>query len=145
MTSTSACWSRSHLTAQSRQAPDAVSGNGCPRRCSSRMRERPAPARLKVAASYYASGFEDKPRLILDLVNGGNAGVTLTATSNHYSDDEPQSIHVRAQGNGTHEIDAVATAHGCYDLTVTASSHPTWSQRFIGHIDNGEDSVTGSF
>jgi len=41
--------------------------------------------------------------------------------------------------------DVVATSHGWYDVTVTASSDASWSQRFVGHIENGEHSITGSF
>jgi phospholipase C len=48
------------------------------------------------------------------------------------------------QDSWRHEADVVATAHGWYDVTVTADVDSTWSQRFIGHIENGEDSITGS-
>jgi hypothetical protein len=32
---------------------------------------------------------------------------------------------------------------GWYDLTVTASTDASWSQRFVGHLENGQPSITG--
>jgi phospholipase C len=100
---------------------------------------------LTVTASYYAHGFDDKPKLILVLFNGTGSDVTFTVTPNFYSRGLPETVKVRAHGRWGHGFDAVATSHGWYDVTVTVSSDPTWSQRFIGHIETGEDSVTGSF
>ena len=102
-------------------------------------------AGLTVTASYYAHGFDDKPKLILDLDNSSGSDVTFTVTPNFYSHDKPETVKVRAHGRWGRGFDAVATSHGWYDVTVTASGDPTWSQRFIGHIETGEDSVTGSF
>jgi hypothetical protein len=36
-----------------------------------------------------------------------------------------------------------STASGWYDVTVTVSSDNSWSQRFTGHLENGQPSVTG--
>ena len=102
-------------------------------------------AGLTVTASYYAHGFDDKPQLILDLVNGTGSDVTFTVTPNFYSRGLPDKLKVHAHGRWSHGFDAVATSHGWYDVTVTASNDPTWSQRFTGHIETGQDSVTGSF
>jgi phospholipase C len=108
-----------------------------------------AGAALTVTASYYANGFEDQssapgPALLLTLGNNSASDVTFTVTPNHYSADPVRTVKVRAHGSWRHEADVVATAHGWYDVTVTADVDSTWSQRFIGHIENGEDSITGS-
>jgi phospholipase C len=39
-----------------------------------------------------------------------------------------------------HEFD---TASGWYDVAVTVSSDSSWSQRFTGHLENGQPSITG--
>ncbi len=105
-----------------------------------------AGADLKVATSFYANGFDDKPALLLDLVNGSHSDVTFTVKHNYYNNGaSAQTIRVRAGETFRHVADVVSTAHGWYDVTVTASSDSTWSQRFIGHIETGEHSITGSF
>jgi phospholipase C len=50
---------------------------------------------------------------------------------------------VPAGQSATHRADPVGTAGGWYDLTVTASLDAAWSQRFVGHLENGAPSITG--
>ena len=100
---------------------------------------------LKVTTSFFANGFGDKPALLLDLVNGSKSTVTFTVRHNYYNDAPAQAIRVHAGETWRCVADVVATSHGWYDVTVTASSDASWSQRFIGHIENGEPSITGSF
>jgi hypothetical protein len=37
----------------------------------------------------------------------------------------------------------VRTAHGWYDVTVTIDIDASWSQRFTGHLENGQPGITG--
>jgi len=105
-----------------------------------------AGAHLNVTASFYANGFDDQPALLLDLVNGSHSDVTFTVKHNYYSyGQSARTIRVRAGETVRQAEDVVSSAHGWYDVTVTADSDSSWSQRFIGHIENGEHSVTGSF
>lgn len=104
-----------------------------------------AGAHLKVTTSFFASSFRDKPALLLDLVNDGHSTVTFTVKHNYYNDERAQAIKVHAGETWRHACDVVTTSHGWYDVTVTADSDASWAQRFIGHIETGESSITGSF
>jgi phospholipase C len=42
-----------------------------------------------------------------------------------------------------HNIHPITTASGWYDLTVTIDTDTSWSQRFSGHVETGENSITG--
>jgi phospholipase C len=104
-----------------------------------------AGAHLKVVSSFYENRFGDKPALLLDLVNGSHSTVTFTVKHNHYNNERAQAIRVHAGETWRHECDVVSTSHGWYDVTVAADIDASWSQRFIGHIETGEHSITGSF
>jgi phospholipase C len=88
-------------------------------------------------------GFADGPRLRLTLTNGSHAEVTFTVTANAYSQAEPRTYTVRSPRYAVYNADPLHTSGGWYDLTVTASSDASWSQRFVGHLENGQPSVTG--
>jgi phospholipase C len=100
-----------------------------------------AGAQLSVRAEYTEGA---RPRLRLTLANHGDQAVTFTVTANAYSKDKPRICQVGAHQSGTCTADPLAGAGGWYDLTVTASTDPSWSQRFTGHLENGEPSVTGA-
>ncbi len=102
-------------------------------------------AHLKVTTSFFANSFGDKPALLLDLVNDGHSTVTFTVKHNYYNNERAQAIRVHAGETRRHACDVVTTSHGWYDVTVTADNDTSWSQRFIGHIETGEHSITGSF
>ena len=102
-----------------------------------------AGAAAAVEANYFAEGFAPLPLLTLTLTNGGESAVTFTVRANNYSHAPAQTYHVPAGKFLIHEIDPVRTASGWYDVTVTVSSDSTWSQRFTGHLENGQPSITG--
>jgi phospholipase C len=104
-----------------------------------------AGAKLQVTPSYYAAGDDGKSLITFGLVNNSGKAVTFTLTYNNYTSAPADKINADAHGRWSHQVDDLVTAHGWYDVTVTADIDPTWSQRFIGHIENGADSVTGSF
>ena len=54
-----------------------------------------------------------------------------------------RSYRVRGGRAASHELDPITTVDGWYDVTVTVSIDPSWSQRFTGHLENGSASVTG--
>ena len=66
-------------------------------------------------------------------------------THNYYNSEPARIIRVHAGQAVRHVADVVGTSSGWYDVTVTADIDSSWSQRFIGHIETGEDSITGSF
>lgn len=97
----------------------------------------------RVEAVYYEHGFDSRPKLSLRLTNAGPKVVTFTVTSNNYSSDGARTYHVPPHGSATHSADPLGRSSGWYDLSVTLSSDPSWSQRYVGHLENGADSITG--
>jgi phospholipase C len=97
----------------------------------------------QVEAEYSTDGRGSKPKLALKLTNTGQKAVTFTLVSNHYDQDRATTCQVPARGHATHTIDPLATSDGWYDLTVTVSGDPSWSRRYIGHLEDGSDSITG--
>lgn len=83
------------------------------------------------------------PRLSPRLVNDGSQSDTFTVTHNEYISDRPRTYHVRPHDTATYTVDPLAHSHGWYDVSVAVSSDSSWSRRYIGHLENGEDSITG--
>jgi phospholipase C len=100
---------------------------------------RAAQARLVIHESISGK----HPYLELELVNTGDSAVTFTVGANDYSTDRPKTYRVPAHSRTRHLVDPFAPGHGWYDLTVTLSSDSSWSRRYVGHLENGDDSVTG--
>jgi phospholipase C len=102
-----------------------------------------AGASVAVTADYFASGWGPRPALTLTLANNGHADVTFTVTPNQYAAAHARSYRVHPGRRAAHEIDPVVTSHGWYDVTVTVDTDASWSQRFTGHLENGQPSITG--
>ncbi|NMO52454.1 phospholipase C, phosphocholine-specific [Actinoplanes sp. TBRC 11911] len=98
---------------------------------------------LSVDVTYYEGRSEREPQLRLSLANHGKSAVTFTITHNHYNSARPHTIKVAPHGKEETVIDPVRTSHGWYDVTVTTHSDTAWSQRFVGHLETGKDSITG--
>ncbi|WAL69339.1 phospholipase C, phosphocholine-specific [Amycolatopsis cynarae] len=97
----------------------------------------------QVKAEYYRGGFGPRPRLMLELVNDGTEPVTFTVAPNNYSSERARTYRVPPRGRSTHVVDPLATAHGWYDLSVTLAGDRSWSRRYVGHLEDGRDSVSG--
>jgi phospholipase C len=39
--------------------------------------------------------------------------------------------------------DPLASSGGWYDLSVTLAGDASWSRRYVGHLEDGTDSITG--
>jgi phospholipase C len=102
-----------------------------------------AGADLSVRADYFQGGFGPAPQLLLTLTNASDNAVTFTVTTNAYGKDRPRTYRVAAHRSAVESADPLLSAGGWYDLTVTASTDQSWSQRFVGHLENGEASITG--
>jgi phospholipase C len=87
--------------------------------------------KTEVTATYRAPG------LVLELTNHGAAAVTFTITPNNYA-GHPKTHRVPAHSHASHEVDLF---HGWYDVTVTISGEQSW--RYVGHLENGRNSITG--
>jgi phospholipase C len=97
----------------------------------------------QVQAAYHRGGFSHKPKLTLELTNSGTEAVTFTVVSNNYSNDRARTYRVPAHGDATHSVDPLASSNGWYELTVTISGDDSWSRRYIGHLEDGTNSITG--
>jgi phospholipase C len=97
----------------------------------------------QVQATYYQHGFVPKPELVLALSNSGSQTVTFTVVSNNYAKDHAKAYRVRAGGHARHLMDPLAASGGWYDLTVTINGDSSWSRRYVGHLEDGNSSVTG--
>lgn len=78
----------------------------------------------------------------LTCVNGGSADLTLTLTPLAYTDAAPRTLTIRAGSTRT-VAHPTADAHGWYDLALAAAEDAGFQRRLMGHIENGEESVTG--
>ncbi|TSB18741.1 phosphocholine-specific phospholipase C [Streptomyces benahoarensis] len=84
----------------------------------------------------------DRRELHLTVVNGGSTDLTLTLAPLAYGDAAPRTLTVRAGSTRT-VAHAAADAHGWYDLALTAAEDASFRRRLMGHIEDGEESVTG--
>ena len=100
---------------------------------------RTAQAEVAYDEERHGSG----PKLALTLTNTGGRAVTFTVGSNHYIHERANSHRVPAHGHTTITVDPLDRSGGWYDLSVTVSGDSSWSRRYVGHLEDGCDSVTG--
>ncbi|HEY0248860.1 MAG TPA: phospholipase C, phosphocholine-specific [Gryllotalpicola sp.] len=98
----------------------------------------------EATVDYWKSGFDPEPKLLLRLANTGRETATFIVTHNAYTHAKPKTVKVGSHGSHTESVNVLTTASGWYDVTVTLSSDRSWSRRFVGHIENGKPSITGS-
>jgi len=79
---------------------------------------------------------------LIRLINTGARSVTFTVTSQS-SADRPESYHVPAHSAAVHPVNPLKVSHGWYDVAVKVSSDRSWSRRYVGHLENGSNSITG--
>jgi phospholipase C len=69
--------------------------------------------------------------------------VIFTITFNNYSSQACETVRVQPHDQQAWVLDACAHSDGWYDITITVSSDPGWSQRLTGHLETGRASVSG--
>ncbi|MFJ9405649.1 phosphocholine-specific phospholipase C [Streptomyces sp. NPDC101393] len=95
------------------------------------------------AAVKIGSWIDERRREIhLTVVNGGTTDLTLTLEPLAYSVAAPRRVKVKAGSTRTVAHPA-ASAHGWYDLALTAAEDAGFRRRLMGHVENGKESVTG--
>jgi phospholipase C len=97
----------------------------------------------QVEAVYEDHGFGRHPKLLLRLNNEGSTTLTFTVTAGNYSADRPKTYHLRPHSTAVHSVNPLQGGGGWYDLTVRLAQDATWSRRYVGHLENGNSSVTG--
>ncbi|GHJ24699.1 phosphocholine-specific phospholipase C [Streptomyces albus] len=81
-------------------------------------------------------------QLRLRLANQGDRTLTFRLEPLAYSDAEPRTVRL-APGTRRTVVHRTGAAHGWYDLAVRVAEDETFQRRLMGHIENGEESVTG--
>jgi phospholipase C len=94
----------------------------------------------QVEASYRGAV---RPQLALELTNDGDTAVTFTVAPSNYGRDRPRTYRVPPRGRALHVADPLASSGGWYDLSVTLAGDASWSRRYVGHLEDGTDSITG--
>jgi phospholipase C len=85
----------------------------------------------------------DKPVLAFTLRNAGAAPVIFTIRQAYYSTGTDK-IRVLPGHQGRYVLNTMGPSNGWYDVTVTVSGDSSWSRRYVGHLETGRPSVTGS-
>ncbi|MER5918021.1 phospholipase C, phosphocholine-specific [Streptomyces sp. NPDC001982] len=98
---------------------------------------------LVVEASYYDGKSTALPKLKLWLRNNGDSPVEFTITHNQYISGAPQRVKVAAHSKEAWVVSPLEVSGGWYDVTVTTDRDHAWSQRFTGHLETGQASITG--
>ncbi|MGP8298934.1 phosphocholine-specific phospholipase C [Streptomyces inhibens] len=78
----------------------------------------------------------------LTVVNHGRHDLTCTLKPQAYTDTAPRTVKVKAHSTRT-VAHAAADAHGWYDLALTVAEDASFHRRLMGHVENGEESITG--
>lgn len=97
----------------------------------------------QATVEYCDGAFGPRPKLLLRLRNGGSKSVTFTVTAENYASDRPQTYQVRPHSTAVHSVNPLQASQGWYDLAVTVSGDTSWSRRYVGHLENGDASMTG--
>ncbi|MBP0457141.1 phosphocholine-specific phospholipase C [Streptomyces montanisoli] len=98
---------------------------------------------LAVTAYYADAPTTGKLAVFFKLANNGSTSTTFTITANAYRSDGPWTYTVQPGSSTSDFFNTVYYCHGWYDFTVTASTDSSWSQRFTGHLETGEPSLSG--
>ncbi|HVV77752.1 MAG TPA: phospholipase C, phosphocholine-specific [Mycobacteriales bacterium] len=97
---------------------------------------------------YYPHGLHQGPKLRIALYNGAGYPTTFVVHANHYryaSIKRPIKVRVRAGATRTITLDPVRYSNGWYDVTARVDGDHTWSRRYVGHLETGSPSITGSW
>jgi phospholipase C len=101
----------------------------------------------RVHVDYYPHGLHRRPVLAVTIHNGGGYAMTFTLHANHYryaAIRKPIRIRVPAYSDRKVTIDPLRYTGGWYDVTVRVTDDHTWSRRYVGHLETGRPSITGS-
>ncbi|HWC36058.1 MAG TPA: phospholipase C, phosphocholine-specific [Mycobacteriales bacterium] len=91
----------------------------------------------------YPYGAGHQPRLRVLLANTDFVGVTFVVREQHYSTGVTK-IRVPARSTRSLLLNPLRTGGGWYDVVVTVARDPSWSRRYVGHLETGRPSTTGS-
>ncbi|HEY3753402.1 MAG TPA: phospholipase C, phosphocholine-specific [Pseudonocardiaceae bacterium] len=83
------------------------------------------------------------PKLRIAVHNGGRSTATVRVTGTRPGAGRPSTFRVPAGTTVSTDRDVVGDGHGWYDVLATVDGDSTYRRRFAGHVENGEDTITG--
>lgn len=97
---------------------------------------------VAVESSFEIHPSTGKLAIIFTMKNLGSQGVIFRIKANQYRNWD-DTYPVAAGGEDSDYFNQVAYYDGWYDFTLSVDNDPSWSQRFMGHIEDGNPSITG--
>ena len=88
-------------------------------------------------------GEADCPRLRIAVHNGGAATAVVHVTGTRPGAGRKATYRVPAGTTVSTERDVIGDGHGWYDVSATVDGDASYQRRFAGHVENGDDSITG--
>lgn len=82
-------------------------------------------------------------KLKISITNRGTSTLEARLTVNHYGKSSDQDLKVPVNGQPTVVTWPTADVHGWYDLILTVDGDSSYRRRLMGHIENGEESISG--
>ncbi len=88
-------------------------------------------------------GGGDHPKLRITLHNGGHATVTVKVTGTRPGAGRTTTYRVPGGATVSSDRDVLGDGKGWYDVLATVEGDSAFRRRFAGHVENGEDSISG--
>jgi phospholipase C len=118
-----------------------IGPNGFRREFAGAATAKAADAELKVEITTTVSA---APRsLEITMANHSAQTMTLVVTPLEYEDSPHPGTYVLEPGGKDSHVVRTDDSHGWYDVQATISEAPGFRRRFMGHIENGTESITG--
>ncbi|HEX5115810.1 MAG TPA: phospholipase C, phosphocholine-specific [Pseudonocardiaceae bacterium] len=83
------------------------------------------------------------PKLRITLHNGDHSTATVHLTGTRPGAGRTSTFRVPAGATVSTDRDVLGDGDGWYDVTATVAGDPAFLRRFAGHVENGEDSISG--
>ncbi len=100
-------------------------------------------ASAQVTADYYQGGFSYPAPAGAPADQQRQGGGDVHGPAEPLRARPARTYHVHARSSATHVADPLAASSGWYDLSVTLGGDDSWSRRYVGHLENGQASITG--
>jgi phospholipase C len=88
-------------------------------------------------------GGQHGPRLRVAVHNDGRSAASVRVTGTRPGAGRATTYRVPAGTTVTTDRDVIGDGHGWYDVLATVDGDAAYRRRFAGHVENGEDTVTG--
>ncbi|HEX3650218.1 MAG TPA: phospholipase C, phosphocholine-specific [Pseudonocardiaceae bacterium] len=96
-----------------------------------------------VEVTVTVNGGGREPKLRITLHNGGRSTATVQVTGTRPGAGRTSTFRVPAGATVSTDRNVIGEGEGWYDVTATVAGDPAFVRRFAGHVENGEDSISG--